>query len=480
MKTVGLSVPLLVLLAACGQSKAPEAPPAPARAKITVDAAPVPARYAAPLPKSLASLDAWIPDDPAAPPLWHTVDTILNGDARGFARLSEAANAVPPAEAAAYAKRWTELVRFHTPGKAFCAQARPLIAGPPATARAVLVGLFAEYCAKAEDLPLMVRADTPNPAVLAYFNPFRVEDGFANRFPFHPRLIEAARETILQSEGHDARSVAFILAERGDAKTDAALLAIHSAIKDPERGDQVALAFFRSKNAEGLTRAKAACKRLVDDPMCSEDDARARAALEDDAPAGERPSAKAIQAKVAALQAAGFSKLDASKLEKPDSDAAENILLSAGLAYWFDVETGMFPNQHDTLMRNLALLVSPTLQDVIFEEKTPGGDDDSIPYQLTVYAAGKRYRAQADNYGDWYDVITVLQLLNRVMEDLKAPERFTPLESTDQTMIVVAATPATMANAVKAGLLKTDDDPRNAERRGKAFEVEVRKALPAR
>jgi len=49
-----------------------------------------------------------------------------------------------------------------------------------------------------------------------------------------------------------------------------------------------------------------------------------------------------------------------------------------------------------------------------------------------------------------------------------------------RAVVVVAATPATMANAVKAGLLETDADPRGAERRGKEFEVEVRQALPAR
>jgi hypothetical protein len=201
-----------------------------------------------------------------------------------------------------------------------------------------------------------------------------------------------------------------------------------------------------------------------------------------DAAANTRPSAETIKARVAELRAAGFDKLDASKLDTLDSDAPENILTSAGLAYWFDVETDTFPNGHDSLMRSLALLVAPTLQDVIFEEKAPPDDveDDSIPYELTVYAGGKRYRAQAANYGDWYDVVTVLQLMNRVMEDTKAPERFTPLSSTDQTLIVVAATPATMEKAVKAGLLKLDGDARDAERRGKAVEAEVRQSLPTR
>src|SRR4030095_11653606 len=110
-------------------------------------------------------------------------------------------------------------------------------------------------------------------------------------------------------------------------------------------------------------------------------------------------------------------KLDASKLDDLESDAPENILMSAGLAHWFDVETGAFPNGHDSLMRSLALLVAPTLQDAVFEEKAPPGDgeDDSIPYELTAYAGGKRYRAQAANHGDWYDVVTVLRVMNRVM-----------------------------------------------------------------
>src|SRR5262245_759816 len=103
MKTLGLSVPLLVLLVACGQSKQEPAAPAATAPGITVDQAPVPARYAAPLPSSLNSLNAWLHgDDAAAPPVSHTVDSILNGDARGFARLVAAANAVPPAEAMEY------------------------------------------------------------------------------------------------------------------------------------------------------------------------------------------------------------------------------------------------------------------------------------------------------------------------------------------------------------------------------------------
>src|SRR6185369_3709659 len=103
----------------------------------------------------------------------------------------------------------------------------------------------------------------------------------------------------------------FILAERGDAKTEAALLAIHSAMRDPQRADQVALAFFRTKSAEGLARAKAACTRLRDHPMCQEKTRAAIAASDESAPDSERPSPEAIKSKVSALQAAGFVKLDA-------------------------------------------------------------------------------------------------------------------------------------------------------------------------
>ena len=47
----------------------------------------------------------------------------------------------------------------------------------------------------------------------------------------------------------------------------------------------------------------------------------------------------------------------------------------AGHAAWVDVETGFFPNHHDSLMRNLGALVSPALDDAIFEEGAPKMND---------------------------------------------------------------------------------------------------------
>jgi hypothetical protein len=156
-----------------------------------------------------------------------------------------------------------------------------------------------------------------------------------------------------------------------------------------------------------------------------------------------------------------------------ESDSAENILVAAGLAHWFDVETGTYPNEHDSLMRSLALLVAPDLQDTVFEETAPGIDDESHPYELTAYANGKRYRTQAQNYSDWYDVEAVLRLLNKVMADRNATVRFMPLDTTDQTLIVVAASPATLEKATQAGLLKAGQDVREAEHLGKEFERDV-------
>jgi hypothetical protein len=315
----------------------------------------------------------------------------------------------------------------------------------------------------------MVRADTPNSAVLAFYEPWRT-NGDERHVPFHPRLIAAAREAILRDPTYEGRTAAFTLAEQNNARADAALVAMQSEIQNRSFADEIALSFLRSKNPDLVARGLTACKRLTDDPACRD----AANSSEEANDASTHVSADAVKARVAQLRTAGFTQLDASKVYTPESDSAENILVAAGLAHWFDVETDRYPNEHDSLMRSLALLVAPDLQDAVFEERPPGlHADESHPYEITAYANGKRYRTLAGNYGDWYDVDAVLRLLNKVMEDAKAPSRFTPLDTTDQTLIVVAASPATMANAVKAGLLHVGEDVREAEHQGKAFERDV-------
>jgi hypothetical protein len=176
------------------------------------------------------------------------------------------------------------------------------------------------------------------------------------------------------------------------------------------------------------------------------------------------------------LAALGFPKVQSLDIAALDSDAPEMLLLAAGHAHWFDVETGMYPNEHDSLLRTLAGLVEPALVDAIFEEQLPAHESDGSPYTLTAYLGGKRYRTPAENLGDWYDVAAILRLLNAMLADRRAEERFIVLASEDQTAIIVGAPRTALEKAVQQKLL-TIGNAGDAERVGKEYEEQVLKSL---
>jgi hypothetical protein len=115
-----------------------------------------------------------------------------------------------------------------------------------------------------------------------------------------------------------------------------------------------------------------------------------------------KPSIAAIQTSKDRLVKMGFSRVASLDAETIETDSAEIMLLEADYGYGFDVETGMFPNGHDSLLRNLARLTSPALDAAVFEEIAPS--DDVGPYELRAYLKGKKYSIKANNLGDWYDV----------------------------------------------------------------------------
>ncbi len=441
---------------------------------VTIVRAEVPKRYSAPLPSSASSLDAWLKDDSSLPPVAHVVDNILLGDLGTLGRLTEASIKVRAAEVPDWVSKWAELFEFGEVSPAFCTHARPIMNAPPSTIRAALSTPFASSCADSADLALIVRADTPNAAVLSFFDPWGY-DGMQRRIDYHPRLASAAREVIANASAMQARLAAFVLAEQHDPQVEAALVRIHSEIKDQEKADQVAMAFLRSKNADVRALAVGACKRRPNDAMCTREPLPEE---QDDLGLGEdeRVAAAAIKERIDQLASIGFHKVASLEVSEMDSDVAELLLQAAGHAYWFDVETGMYPNQHDSLMRRLSSLIAPELDAAVFEELAPELDDESAPYELVAYAGGKKYRTLAANLGDWYDVNAVLRLMNTITEDQKSQTRFVSLATEDQTMIIVAAPSATIAAAVKQGLLQLGD-PSEAERLGKDFEDRVLKSL---
>lgn len=439
---------------------------------VTIVQAEVPKRYVAPLPSDVASLHAWLTGDSSLTVVAHVVDSILLGDPDMLARLREASSQVRDAEAAQWASKWAELFEYGRVSPSFCTQARSIMDAPPSAIRAALSLPFSGSCAEAADVSLIVRADTPNSAVLTFFDPWR-QYGMAERIGFHPRLASAARETIANASEMEARRAAFVLAGQRDPRAEAALVDIHSAIKAQEKADRVAMAFLRSESADVRARAAGACKRSPNDPMC---ESHQRMEEEGDLTQEEQVPPDVVRARIDQLTALGFDKAASLDVSKMDSDATEFLLVAARHAYWFDVETGMYPNQHDSLMRQLSSLIAPELDAAVFEEIAPGFDDESAPYEIVAYAKGKKYRTLAENLGDWYDIDAVLRLMNTIMADRKSATRFVSLATEDQTMIIVAGPSTAIAAAAKQGLLELGD-PAEAERLGKHFEDRMLKSL---
>ena len=153
-------------------------------------------------------------------------------------------------------------------------------------------------------------------------------------------------------------------------------------------------------------------------------------------------------------------------------DSADAAAPTVGPAYSFDAETDRYPNGHDSLMRRLAALVSPTLDSTVFEETAPPVGDEKSPYEIRAYSGGQRFRRSAKNHGDWYDIEAVLDLMNALMVEHQRAERFHVLTSDGQMVTVVVATPEAMTKAAEAGLAGSSD-PDRARNAGQDAERQV-------
>lgn len=174
---------------------------------------------------------------------------------------------------------------------------------------------------------------------------------------------------------------------------------------------------------------------------------------------------------------------------------AEVALTEAGRAVSFDTETDTYPNEHDALLVELSALAPGVLHDVVFEEippanVLPGGDgviadfavgpngevverdeDEEGPYLLRAYARGERLTSTAENLGDWYDLATVLGLLNVLARARGSDVRWMVLETGDQTAAVVAGPEAGLRAALDEGLLRAASVDVGAESRDREEEM---------
>ena len=431
----------------------------------------LPARFNASLPVTIAEMDDWAQVSEKFPQQSHVVDTLSFGQPEMFRRLEMAGQIVPLAQRTAWSDRWYDLLEFQTSYPEFCSLIRPVMQGPESALRMAVAGSFVRDCFKPEDRTLILRKDTPNRVVLDYFDTYKGPASKGIAVPYDDRLEFAATDIILNGQDRGARSAAFALIQQKNQRAEAALLSIYHRLQVAERKDDVAVALLRGNSPEGKRIGQELCLRKNTDPMCSNSDPLTGFTPGEEPP---KPSVAAIQTSKDRLVRMGFSKVSGLDLKTLTTDSAEVMLLDAGYGYGFDVETGMFPNGHDSLLRNLARLTSPALDAVAFEEIAP--PKDVGPYELRAYLKGKRYSIKAKNLDDWYDVAAVLKLLEFILADQNSEFGLLPLQTEDQTLTVISGPRAAIELALKAKLIRRGDVGR-AEELGKGFENEVLETL---
>jgi hypothetical protein len=154
---------------------------------------------------------------------------------------------------------------------------------------------------------------------------------------------------------------------------------------------------------------------------------------------------------------------------------ASDYISELGNIHWFDVETGMFPNNHDYLLAEIAALSG--LKEARFTEQPPQSyEADNEPYLLSAEFRGQSYQQQGENHGDWYDLNAVLLLLNRMAVDQKMGDRFMVLPTGDQTAIVWVVDKETLTQLLKEGLISLSPVGLSMQE-GKAFEEQALKTL---
>ncbi|HEX5748482.1 MAG TPA: hypothetical protein VFZ09_19745 [Archangium sp.] len=179
------------------------------------------------------------------------------------------------------------------------------------------------------------------------------------------------------------------------------------------------------------------------------------------------------------LDGLGLTAVPGKAVAEESASTAEEMLLWRGRALVFDTETGMFPNAHDSLLRELSALAPGALTGVLFEEVPPTLEEEEAgkgSYRLIAWGGGKRYETRAQSYGDWYDVEAVLTFLNALARARGSEVRWLALATTDQVAHVVAGPSQALSSLLKAGLVRSGGAD-EARSEGREFEEEVLRQL---
>lgn len=161
----------------------------------------------------------------------------------------------------------------------------------------------------------------------------------------------------------------------------------------------------------------------------------------------------------------------------PADESLPSALEGELRAVYFDVETGTFPNHHDELLRELAALAPTALPDARFDEHPPPFESGE-PYVLTASLGGRSHAVVARDLEDWFDVETVVGLLNSLAREAGNPTRWQQLRATDQGATIVVGPGPVIERAIAQGLFSRAE-PGQSRALGKAAEEQALERIRA-
>jgi hypothetical protein len=126
------------------------------------------------------------------------------------------------------------------------------------------------------------------------------------------------------------------------------------------------------------------------------------------------------------------------------------ILENEKVYHYFDAETGFVPADYDNLLLEFASKSKGVLKDmIVWMDAKENKDGETFQYTITVISNNKAFIAKPEDIGDWYDVVTVNTILEKVLADLNSRERFVSIDTGDQTVHYIFGDPANVNQLAK-------------------------------
>ncbi|MCB0019873.1 MAG: hypothetical protein KDE09_18915 [Anaerolineales bacterium] len=141
---------------------------------------------------------------------------------------------------------------------------------------------------------------------------------------------------------------------------------------------------------------------------------------------------------------------------------------------WFDTESGISPPDYLDLLAHLLTISDPIFQATDFEQTVNEDNGESL---VRYRYMNNEYSFLARNFGDFYDVASVLQGLNQALADAGAGERFMLLYTGDQTTCVIFVPRDSFITVAQQLDLPLESDEDAGQKQGRAFEDVVFRTL---